>query len=45
MLLQEQKVVVTIELRYMGDDELKIKRSKIRGEESLGMICSEVGNR
>ncbi len=26
---------------YMGDDELKIKRSKIRGEESLGMICSE----
>ncbi len=39
-----QKVVVATvgATLYMGDDELKIKRSKIRGEESLGMICSEV---
>ena len=39
-----QKVVVATvgSTLYMGDDELKIKRSKIRGEESLGMICSEV---
>ena len=39
-----QKVVVATigATLYMDDDELKIKRSKIRGEESLGMICSEV---
>ena len=39
-----QKVVVATvgTTLYMGDDELKIKRSKIRGEESLGMICSEI---
>ncbi len=39
-----QKVVVATvgTTLYLGDDELKIKRSKIRGEESLGMICSEV---
>ena len=38
-----QKVVVATvgTTLYLGDDELKIKRSKIRGEESLGMICSE----
>ena len=38
-----QKVVVATigSTLYMGDDELKIKRTKIRGEESLGMICSE----
>ena len=27
---------------YNGDEEFKIKRAKIRGEESQGMICSEV---
>lgn len=39
-----QKVVVATvgATLYIGDDELKIKRSKIRGEESLGMICSEI---
>ncbi len=39
-----QKVVVATvgTTLYMGDDELKIKRSKIRGEESMGMICSEI---
>ena len=26
---------------YTGDDKFKIKRSKIRGEESSGMICAE----
>ncbi|MDR3308899.1 MAG: phenylalanine--tRNA ligase subunit beta, partial [Tannerella sp.] len=26
---------------YNGDNEIKIKRSKIRGEESFGMICAE----
>lgn len=26
---------------YSGDDEFKIKKSKIRGVESLGMICAE----
>ena len=38
-----QKVVVATvgATLYMGNEELKIKRSKIRGEESLGMICSE----
>ncbi len=38
-----QKVVIATvgTTLYMGDDELKIKRSKIRGKESLGMICSE----
>ncbi len=38
-----QKVVVATigTTLYSGDNEFKIKRSKIRGEESLGMICSE----
>lgn len=38
-----QKVVVaTIGSKlYFGDDEVTIKRSKIRGEESFGMICAE----
>lgn len=38
-----QKVVVaTVGTRlYAGDGEFTIKRSKIRGEESLGMICAE----
>ena len=38
-----QKVVVATvgTTLYSGDKEFKIKRSKIRGEESLGMICSE----
>ncbi len=38
-----QKVVVaTIGTKlYSGDDEFTIKRSKIRGEESFGMICAE----
>lgn len=38
-----QKVVVatTGTKLYMGDDEITIKRSKIRGEESSGMICAE----
>ncbi len=38
-----QKVVVaTIGTKiYFGDTEVTIKRSKIRGEESHGMICSE----
>ena len=38
-----QKVVVATvgTTLYSGDDEFKIKRSKIRGEESFGMICSE----
>lgn len=39
-----QKVVVaTVGTKlYSGDDEFTIKRTKIRGEESVGMICSEV---
>ena len=38
-----QKVVVaTVGTKlYSGDDEFTIKRSKIRGEESFGMICAE----
>lgn len=38
-----QKVVVaTIGTTiYMGDESFKIKKSKIRGEESEGMICAE----
>ncbi|MDR1517120.1 MAG: phenylalanine--tRNA ligase subunit beta [Dysgonamonadaceae bacterium] len=38
-----QKVVVaTIGTKlYSGDEEFTIKRSKIRGEESFGMICAE----
>lgn len=38
-----QKVVVaTIGTKlYAGDDEFTIKRSKIRGEESFGMLCAE----
>lgn len=38
-----QKVIVATvgTTLYSGDEEFKIKRSKIRGEESLGMICSE----
>ena len=39
-----QKVVVATigTVLYTDDGEFKIKRSKIRGEESLGMICSEI---
>ena len=39
-----QKVVVATvgTTLYKDEDEFKIKRSKIRGEESLGMICSEI---
>lgn len=39
-----QKVVVATvgTTLYTDDGEFKIKRSKIRGEESLGMICSEI---
>lgn len=38
-----QKVIVaTVGAKlYQGDQEWSIKRSKIRGEESLGMICAE----
>ncbi|WP_436416759.1 phenylalanine--tRNA ligase subunit beta [Petrimonas sp.] len=38
-----QKVVVaTVGTKlYSGDDDFTIKRSKIRGEESFGMICAE----
>lgn len=38
-----QKVVVaTVGTKlYAGEEEFTIKRSKIRGEESLGMICAE----
>ena len=38
-----QKVVVaTVGTKlYAGDEEFTIKRSKIRGEESFGMICAE----
>lgn len=38
-----QKVIVATvgTTLYSGEEEFKIKRSKIRGEESLGMICSE----
>jgi len=38
-----QKVVVATvgTTLYMGDDELTIKKSKIRGEVSQGMICAE----
>jgi|AGTN01.3.fsa_nt_gi phenylalanyl-tRNA synthetase, beta subunit, non-spirochete bacterial len=38
-----QKVVVaTVGTKlYFGEDEITIKRSKIRGEESFGMICAE----
>ncbi len=38
-----QKVVVAPigTTLYSGDQEFKIKRTKLRGEESLGMICSE----
>lgn len=38
-----QKVVVAIvgTKLYFNDDEITIKRSKIRGEESFGMICAE----
>jgi phenylalanyl-tRNA synthetase beta chain len=38
-----QKVVVaTIGTKlYFGNEEITIKRSKIRGEESFGMICAE----
>jgi phenylalanyl-tRNA synthetase beta chain len=38
-----QKVVVATEgtTLYMGDDEFTIKKSKIRGEISQGMICAE----
>uniref|UniRef100_UPI00321641D6 phenylalanine--tRNA ligase subunit beta n=1 Tax=uncultured Draconibacterium sp. TaxID=1573823 RepID=UPI00321641D6 len=38
-----QKVVVATvgTTLYDGDDEFKIKKSKIRGEVSMGMICAE----
>lgn len=38
-----QKVVVATvgTILYDGDNEFKIKKSKIRGVESLGMICAE----
>jgi phenylalanyl-tRNA synthetase beta chain len=38
-----QKVVVATEgtILYMGDEEFTIKKSKIRGEVSQGMICAE----
>ena len=38
-----QKVVVATigTTLYDGDNEIKIKKSKIRGEESYGMICAE----
>lgn len=39
-----QTVVVATEgtTLYSGDESFKIKKSKIRGEESRGMVCSEV---
>lgn len=39
-----QKVVVATlgTVLYDGDDSFTIKRTKMRGEESLGMLCSEV---
>ena len=38
-----QKVIVATvgTTLYDGDNEIKIKKSKIRGEESFGMICAE----
>jgi len=38
-----QKVVVATigTILYMGEDEFTIKKSKIRGEVSMGMICAE----
>ncbi|NMA75348.1 MAG: phenylalanine--tRNA ligase subunit beta [Bacteroidales bacterium] len=38
-----QKVVVATvgSILYNGDEEFEIKKAKIRGEESYGMICSE----
>ena len=38
-----QKVIVATvgTTLYDGDNEIKIKKSKIRGEESYGMICAE----
>ncbi|MCP4180561.1 MAG: phenylalanine--tRNA ligase subunit beta, partial [bacterium] len=38
-----QKVVVATvgTTLYSGDEEFKIKKGKIRGEQSLGMICAE----
>ncbi len=38
-----QKVVVATvgSVLYNGDEEFEIKKAKIRGEESYGMICSE----
>ncbi|MDC1107091.1 phenylalanine--tRNA ligase subunit beta, partial [Prolixibacteraceae bacterium] len=38
-----QKVVVAVvgTILYDGDNEFKIKKSKIRGEVSMGMICAE----
>lgn len=38
-----QKVVVATigTTLYQGEDSFKIKRSKIRGEESFGMLCAE----
>ncbi len=39
-----QKVVVATlgTVLYDGDNSFKIKKTKMRGEESLGMLCSEV---
>ncbi len=38
-----QKVVIASvgTMLYMGKDEVKIKKGKIRGEQSLGMICAQ----
>lgn len=38
-----QKVIVALvgAVLYSGDDSFTIKKSKIRGEESFGMICAE----
>jgi phenylalanyl-tRNA synthetase beta chain len=38
-----QKVIVAVigTILYDGDKEIKIKKTKIRGQESFGMICAE----
>jgi tRNA-binding EMAP/Myf-like protein len=44
LMLSRQKVgVATIGTKHLfrGRREITIKRSKIRGEESFGMICAE----
>ena len=40
--LREAAPESTVEQLYSGDESFQIKRSKIRGVESLGMICAEV---